>query len=319
MMRILVAAAALAASSASAQDFPTKPIRLITLTPPGGALDILARTLAQKLNEHLGQSVVVENRTGAGGNIGVEAVARAAPDGYTIGMNTSSTHGINPSLYGARMPFDAVKDFSPITLAAELKNVVVVHPSVPAANIQELIKYARANPGKLSFGSAGSGTSQHLAGELFKMKTGTEMTHIPYKGAAPAVVDLLGGQIQLMFVSIPDALPHIKGGKLRAIGVTSRDRSGALPDQVPVAQQGLPDFDVRAWFGVVAPAATPRPIVMRYNAEIVKTLAQPDARSKLAAIGLDPVTMTPDQFAAFIRDEIAKWAPVVKASGAKAD
>jgi tripartite-type tricarboxylate transporter receptor subunit TctC len=320
MIRTIAAALALCVSTAAqSQAFPSKPIRLITLTPPGGALDILARTLAQKLNEQMGQPVLVENRTGAGGNIGVEAVARSAPDGYTIGMNTSSTHGINPSLYGPRMPFDAVRDFAPITLAAELKNVVVVNPSVPASNIQELIKYAKASPGRISFGSAGSGTSQHLAGELFKMKTGTDMTHIPYKGAAPAVVDLVSGQIQLMFVSIPDALPHIKAGKLRAIGVTSRDRSAALPDQIPVAQQGIPDFDVRAWFGVIAPAGTPRPIVGRYNAEIVKILAQHDVRGKLASIGLDPVTMTPEQFAAFIVDEIAKWAPVVKASGAKAD
>jgi tripartite-type tricarboxylate transporter receptor subunit TctC len=322
-MRIVCKLSALLAtlmvSSAWAQGFPSKPIRLITLTPAGGALDILARTLAQKLAEPFGQPVLVENRTGAGGNIGAAIVAKAAPDGYTIGMNTSSTHGINPSLYGNAMPFDAIKDFAPITLAAELKNVVVVHPSVPAANIQELIKYARSNPNKISFGSAGTGTSQHLAGEMFKMATGTQMTHVPYKGAAQAVPDLISGQIQLMFVSIPDALPHIKSGKLRAIGVTSRQRSAALPDQIPVAEQGLKDFDVRAWFGVIAPADTPRDIVSRYNAEIVRILAQSDVRTRLASIGLDPVTMSPDQFAAFIREEIAKWTPVVKASGAKVD
>lgn len=311
--------ATLLVSSAWAQGFPTKPIRLITLTPAGGALDILARTLAQKLAEPLGQPVLVDNRTGAGGNIGAEIVAKAAPDGYTIGMNTSSTHGINPSLYGKAMPFDAIKDFAPISLAAELKNVVVVHPSVPARNIQELISYARANPNRIFFGSAGTGTSQHLAGEMFKMATGTQMSHVPYKGAAQAVPDLIAGQIQLMFVSIPDVLQHIKSGKLRPIGVTSRERSTALPDQVPVAEQGLKDFDVRAWFGVVAPANTPRDIVSRYNAEIVKILAQPDVRARLASIGLDPVTMSPEQFASFIRQEIAKWTPVVKASGAKVD
>ncbi len=318
-VKLLTVAAVLMASSAFAQTFPTRPIRLITLTPAGGALDILARTLAQKMSESFGQPVVVENRTGAGGNIGDEIVAKSAPDGYTIGMNTSSTHGINPSLYGKAMPFDAVKDFAPITIAAELKNVVVIHPSIPAHNIQELIRYARANPNKLSFGSAGSGTSQHLAGEMFKMATGTQMQHIAYKGAAQAIPDLLSGQIQLMFVSIPDALPHIKSGKLRAIGVTSRDRSAALPDQVPVAEQGLPDFDVRAWFGVVAPAGTPHDIVTRYNAEIVRILRQADVRARLASIGLDPVTMSPDEFASFIRKEIAKWAPVVKASGATVD
>ncbi len=318
-LKRLALAAVLVASNVWAQGFPTKPVRLITLTPAGGALDILARTLAQKMSESFGQPVVVENRTGAGGNIGDEIVAKAAPDGYTIGMNTSSTHGINPSLYGKAMPFDAVKDFAPISLAAELKNVVVVHPSLPVHNIQELIRYARANPNKISFGSAGSGTSQHLAGELFKMETGTQMQHIAYKGAAQAIPDLISGQIQLMFVSIPDALPHIKSGKLRAIGVTSRERSAALPDQVPVAEQGLPKFDVRAWFGVVAPAGTPRDIVMRYNTEIVKILSQADVRARLASIGLDPVTMSPDEFAAFIRQEIAKWAPVVKASGATVD
>jgi tripartite-type tricarboxylate transporter receptor subunit TctC len=318
-IKLLALAAALLAFNALAQGFPTKPIRLITLTPAGGALDILARTLAQKMSDSFGQPVVVENRTGAGGNIGADIIAKAAPDGYTIGMNTSSTHGINPSLYGKAMPFDAVKDFAPITIAAELKNVVVVHPSIPARNIQELIRYARANPNKIFFGSAGSGTSQHLAGEMFKLATGTQMTHIAYKGAAQAIPDLISGQIQLMFVSIPDALPHIKSGKLRAIGVTSRERSAALPDQVPVAEQGLPDFDVRAWFGVVAPAGTPRDIVMRYNAEIVKILRQGDVRARLASIGLDPVTMSPDEFAAFIRKEIAKWTPVVKASGARVD
>ena len=297
--------------------FPTKPIRLITLTSAGGALDILARTLAQNLAVRLGQPVVVDNRTGAGGNIGADIVAKAAPDGYTIGMNTISTHGINPSLYGKSMPFDAIKDFAPISLAAELNNVVVVHPSVPAVNIQELIKYARANPNKLSFGSAGTGTSQHLAGEMFKMATGIQMTHVPYKGAAQAVPDLVSGQIQLMFVSIPDVIAHITSGRLRPIGVTSRNRSAALPDQVPVAEQGLKDFEVRAWFGVIAPAGTPRDIVSRYNAEIVRILAQPDVRARLTSIGLDPVTMSPEEFAAFIREEIAKWAPVVEASGAK--
>ena len=309
----------LAIPSAWAQGFPAKPIRLITLTPAGGALDILARTLAQKLAESFSQPVLVENRPGAGGNIGDEIVAKAAPDGYTIGMNTSSTHGINPSLYGKGMPFDAINDFAPITLAAELKNVVVVHPSIPANNIEELIRFMRANPNKISFGSAGSGTSQHLAGEMFKMATGTQMTHIAYKGAAQAIPDLISGQIQLMFVSIPDALPHIKSGKLRAIGVTSRERSAALPDQVPLAEQGLKDFDVRAWFGVVAPVGTSRDIVYRYNSEIVKTLAQSDVRARLASIGLDPTTMSPEQFATFIRQEIAKWAPVVKASGATVD
>jgi tripartite-type tricarboxylate transporter receptor subunit TctC len=320
MFRTLVAVATLALTGthASAQGFPSKPIRLITLTTAGGSLDTLARLVAGKLTEQMGQSVVVENRTGAGGNVGADVVAKAIPDGYTIGMNTVSTHGINPSLYGASMPFDAIKDFAPITQLAELKNVAVVTPSVPAKNVQELIQHARANPNRISFGSAGSGTSQHLSGELFKMKTGTQMQHIPYKGAAQAMPDLLSGQIQLMFVSVPEALGHIKSGKLRAVGVTSRQRSPVLPDVPSIAEQGL-DFDVSAWFGLVAPAGTPRPIVNRYNAEVVKALQQPDVRARLAGIGMDPVTMSPEQFAQFIRDEIARWAPVVKASGARVD
>jgi len=312
--------ACLATSAWGQAGFPSKPIRIITLTAAGGSLDLVARSIGQKLSEQMGQSILVENRLGAGGNVGAEALAKAAPDGYTIGMITVSTHGINPALYGARLPFDAVKDFAPITLVAELKNVVVIHPSIPASGAQELAKYARANPGKISFGSAGSGTSQHLAGELFKMQTGTQMQHIPYQGAAQAIPDLLSGKIQLMFVSIPDTLPHIKSGKLRAIGVTSRERSSVLPDIPSFAEQGLPEFDVRAWFGMTAPAPTPRDIVGRFHSEIVRALSLQEVRARLSSIGLDPVTSaSPDQFAGFIRQEIAKWAPVVKASGAKAD
>jgi len=312
--------ACLASSAWGQAGFPTKSIRIITLTAAGGSLDIVARTIGQKISEQMGQPVLVENRLGAGGNVGAEALAKSAPDGYTIGMVTSSTHGVNPTLFGARMPFDAIKDFAPITLVAELKNVVVLHPSIPANGAQELAKYARENPNKISFGSAGSGTSQHLSGELFKMQTGASMQHVPYKGAAQAIPDLLSGQIQLMFVSIPDVLPHIRSGKLRAIGVTSRERSGVLPDTVPFADQGLPEFDVRAWFGMSAPAGTAREIVARYHGEITKAMSLQEVRGRLSGIGLDPTTSaSADQFAGFIRQEIAKWAPVVKASGAKAD
>lgn len=322
MKRFLLAVALVALLPAAGQAqpaFPAKPMRLITHTTPGGSLDILARTIAQHLSEQIGQPVVVETRLGAGGNIGVNLVAKAAPDGYTIGMVTVATHGINPSLYGARMPFDAIKDFAPISLAAELKNVVVVNPSVPANNMQELVAYARANPGKLSFGSAGTGTSQHLSGELLKLVAKLDMVHVPYKGAASAVPDLVSGRIQLMFSSIPDVLPYIRAGKLRAIGVTSLQRSAVLPEQVPVSEQGFPGFDVRGWFGVVAPAATPRDIVNRLNREIVALLAKPEVRERLGKIGLDVNTSTPEQFAAFIVAEIAKWAPVVKASGVSVD
>jgi tripartite-type tricarboxylate transporter receptor subunit TctC len=317
ILAALFAALLLQPALAGAQSFPTKPIRLITLTTPGGALDTLARTIAQGLTERLGQPVLVEARTGAGGNIGAEVVAKSAPDGYTIGMVTVSTHGINPTLYGAKMPFDAVKDFAPITLASVQRNIVVVNPAVPARNIAELVAYARANPGKISFGSAGTGTSQHLSGELFKVRAGIDMVHVPYKGAAQAMPDLISGQISLMFVTAQESVPHVRAGKLRAIGVTSLDRSPVLPDAAPIAEQGYPGFDVRAWFGVVAPAGTAADIVNRYNREISATLAQSATRDRLAGIGMDVATSTPEQFAAHIRAEIAKWAPVVKASGAK--
>ena len=256
---------------------------------------------------------------GAGGNIGAEATARSAPDGYTIGMVTVSSHGINPTLYGDLMRYDAVKDFAPIILAAETKNVVVVHPSLPVKNVPELIAYAKANPDKLSFGSAGTGTTQHLSGEMVKIMTGVKMQHVPYRGAAAAVPDLLTGQTQLMFVTIPDVISHIQAGSLRPIGITSKERSRSLPDVVPMAEQGWPDFDVRGWFGVVAPAGTPKAIVDKYNATIKAMLAREDTQARLLTMGLDSLTSTPEEFAAFIKSEVAKWAPVVKASGAKVE
>ena len=300
-------------------DFPNKPLKLITLTTAGGALDILARMIADDIGRQWGQQVIVENRVGAGGNIGAEATARSAPDGYTIGMVTVSSHGVNPTLYGDLMRYDAVKDFAPIILAAETKNVVVVHPSIPVKNVPELIAYAKANPDKISFGSAGTGTTQHLSGEMVKMMTGVKMQHVPYRGAAAAVPDLLTGQTQLMFVTIPDVISHIQAGTLRPIGITSKERSRSLPDVVPMAEQGWPDFDVRGWFGVVAPAGTPKPIVDKYNATIKAMLTRDDTQAKLLNIGLDSLTSTPEEFAAFIKSEVAKWAPVVKASGAKVE
>ena len=300
-------------------DFPNKPLKLITLTTAGGTLDILARMIADDIGRQWGQQMIVENRVGAGGNIGAEATARSAPDGYTIGMVTVSSHGINPTLYGDLMRYDAVKDFAPIILAAETKNVVVVHPSLPVKNVPELIAYAKANPDKLSFGSAGTGTTQHLAGEMVKIMTGVKMQHVPYRGAAAAVPDLLTGQTQLMFVTIPDVISHIQAGSLRPIGITSKERSRSLPDVVPMAEQGWPDFDVRGWFGVVTPAGTPKAIVDKYNATIKAMLARDDTQAKLLTMGLDSLTSTPEEFAAFIKSEVAKWAPVVKASGAKVE
>lgn len=315
---IAFAAIVLAAASALAQSYPSRPVRVITLTAAGGSLDIMARTLAQSLSESMGQQFYVENKLGAGGNLGVAELARSAADGYTIGMITVSTHGINPSLFGSKLPFDALNDFEFLGIAAELKNVVVINPKVPANNMQELVRYAKENPGKINFGSAGVGTSQHMAGELFKQRAGIEINHVPYKGTAQAAPDLVSGQIQLMFSSIPDMLGFIQGGQLRAIGVTSKNRSPVLPDVVPVAEQGFPGFDVKAWFGLAAPKGTPPEIVAALNRQINAALAKPDVKGRLAKIGLDvSEPMTSAQTRDFVHHEIDQWATVVKAANIK--
>jgi len=290
---------------------------MISPYPPGAVVDTLCRTLASPLGELLGQPIVVENRTGAGGNIGMDVVAKAPADGYTIGMGGIGPNAINPSVY-AKMPFDPVRDFAPITFVASNINVLVVHPSVPARNVQELVAYAKANPGKLSFGSAGRGTSQHLAGELFKQLTGVEMTHVPYKGAGPAVSDLLGGQIPLMFVDISASLGHIRSGKLRALGVTTRERTPLL-DVPTLIEQGIPDFDVNAWFGLFAPARVPPEILARLNTESAKALRLPATRERLQSVGLSPAPDTPEEFAQFTRNELDRWAKVVKAAHIRAE
>jgi len=297
--------------------YPTRPIRMISPYPPGAVVDTLCRTLASPLGELLGQPIVVENRTGAGGNIGMDVVAKAPADGYTIGMGGIGPNAINPSVY-AKMPFDPVRDFAPITFVASNINVLVVHPSVPARNVQELVAYAKANPGKLSFGSAGRGTSQHLAGELFKQLTGVEMTHVPYKGAGPAVSDLVGGQIPLMFVDISASLGHIRSGKLRALGVTTRERTPLL-DVPTLIEQGIPDFDVNAWFGLFAPARVPPEILARLNTESAKALRLPATRERLQSVGLSPAPDTPEEFAQFTRNELDRWAKVVKAAHIRAE
>jgi tripartite-type tricarboxylate transporter receptor subunit TctC len=316
-LAILFALAA-GTGSAFAQAWPSKPVKLIVPYPPGGSADILARAIGQKLSDGLAQSVVVENRPGAGTAIGAEATAKAAPDGYTIMLGTVSSHAINPAL-NPGLKYDPVKDFAPVSMVAFIPFVLLVHPSLPARNVQELIALAKAKPGSLNFSSAGSGTSNHLAGELFKSMTGTFMVHIPYKGSAPALADLLAGQVNLMFDLVLTAQPHVKSGAARALAVTGLERSAALPGVPTVAESGVPGFEVSAWFGFFAPAGTPSAIVTALNAETVKAMRAPDLRERLASQGADAVSNTPEQFSAYVKDELAKWTRVVKASGMKAD
>ena len=306
------------AQNAFAQAYPTHSIRLVVPFPAGGTTDILARAAAQKLSESLGQSVVVDNRPGAAGNIGADIVAKSAPDGYTLLMGTVGTHAINPGLY-AKMPYDHVKDFVPVVLVAGVPNVLAVNPAFPVNSVAELIALAKSKPGTINFASSGSGTSIHMSGELFKAMAGVDMTHVPYKGSSPALTDLMGGQVQIMFDNLPSALPLIKAGKLRAIAVTSLKRAAALPDVPTISESGLPGFEASSWFGVLAPAGTPAPVVAKINADVNKWLQSPEARDQLLAQGANAAGGTPEQFAAHIHAETEKWAKVVKASGAKAD
>jgi tripartite-type tricarboxylate transporter receptor subunit TctC len=306
------------ALGALGQGYPNRPIKLIVPFPAAGTTDILARAVAQKLTESMGQSVVVDNRPGAGGNIGADVVAKSAPDGYTLLMGTVGTHAINPALY-AKMPYDHIKDFVPVVLVAGVPNVLVVNPALPVNSVADLIKLAKDKPGSVNFASSGSGTSIHLSGELFKTMAGVDMTHVPYKGSSPALTDLMGGQVQVMFDNLPSSLALIKSGKLRAIAVTSMTRAPALPNVPTLNESGLPGFEASSWFGVLAPAGTPAPVIAKINAEVNKWLQSSDAREKLLAQGAEAAGGSPEQFAAFIRSESDKWAKVVKASGAKVD
>lgn len=309
--------------AAHAQSWPGKPVRVIVPFPPGGTTDIVARSLGAELQRMWQQPVVIENRPGAGGNIGSELVAKSPNDGYTLLMGTVGTHAINAALFaqsGNKMPFDAVKDFVPITLAAGVPNVMVVNSKVPVNSVNEFIAYAKARPGQLNMASSGNGTSIHLTGELFKTMTGTYMVHLPYRGSAPAMTDLLAGNTNVMFDNLPSALPHIKSGRLKALAVTSRERSPALPD-VPTIEEAtsLKGFDASSWFGLFAPAGTSRAIVDKIQADVAKALAVPEVRERFVAQGAQPGGTTSDQFAAFIRAETDKWAKVVKVSNAKVD
>ena len=314
----LALSAPVAWAQAPAAAYPAKPIRLVVPFPPGGATDILARAVGQRLTDAWGQPVIVDNRPGAGGNIGTELVAKSAPDGYTLEMGTVGTHAINASLY-SKLPYDHVKDFAPVVLVAGVPNVLVVNPALPVSSVAELIAYAKANPGKLNFASSGNGTSIHLSGELFRTMAGVEITHVPYKGSAPALQDLIAGQVQLMFDNLPPSLPQIKAGRLKALAVTSAKRAPALPDVPTMAEAGLPGFEASSWFGILAPAGTPPAVVAKLNAEVAKWLASPEAQEKLLAQGANPAGGTPEDFAKHIAAETAKWAKVVKDSGAKVD
>ena len=321
---VAFAAAALASRSLRAQGaWPTKTGRIVVPFAPGGTTDILARALAPELAKAFGQSFIVENKAGAGGNLGADIVAKSPPDGYTLLMGTVGTQAINPSLY-PKMPYDAAKDFVPITLVAGVPNVLVMNPAKAKAaritDVRSLIAYARANPGKLNMASSGNGTSIHLSGELFKTMTGTYMVHFPYKGSGPALLDLIGGTMDLMFDNLPSALPQVKAGKLVALAVTSSERSAALPEVPTVAEAGpVKGFEATSWFGLLAPAGTPADIVQRVQQESAKALASPALKERLLSQGAIPGGTSPAEFGRFIAAETKKWAAVVKASGAKVD
>ena len=309
----------LAASTtlAAAQSAPSRPLQLIVPFTTGGVLDTLARTIAQEITNETQQTVVVENRTGASGNIGTEAIARATPDGHTIGMGTIATFGINPGLYGARLPYDPIKDFAPVAMVATQRNVVLVNPNLPVRSIPELIAYAKAN--EVNYGSAGNGSSQHMAGQMFMKQAGVKLTHVPYRGSGPALADLLGGSIQLMFVDMPAAMQHIRSGRLRPIGVTSLQRSPALPEVPTVAEQGLPGFEVIAWFGVLAPAKTPAATVDALSRRVLAIMEKPAVRQKMEALGADPVALPPAEFKRHIVAEIQRWSQLVRELNVKLD
>ena len=309
---------AMGATGAWAQQYPARSVRIVVTLGPGSAGDLLTRLLAEPLGRSLGQTVIADNRPGAGGNLAAEIVAKAPPDGYTLFLTTISTHGINPTLY-TRLAFDPIKDFAPITLSASSPNVLVVHPSMPVASVKQLISFAKARPDELTFSSGGAGTSQHMSGELFNLMAGVKTTHVPYKATPQSVAAVMGGEVVMSFASVPVAQASVKAGKLRGLGVTSAKRVAAWPEMATIAESGLPGFDVAAWFGYSATGGTPPVIVNRLNEEFRKAQRDPALREKLTAQGMEVLESSPEEFARYIREEIAKWAKVVKASGARAD
>ena len=318
MLKALIAVVAgVVAAPVLSADYPVKPVRIIVGASTGGGVDITARMLAIKLTDLFKQQFVVENRAGASGNIGTEAAARATPDGYVLLMGTIGTLTINPGLY-KNLSFDTVRDFAPIARAADATNILVVHPSVPARNVKELTAVAKQRPGELLFGSPQNGTAGHLAGELFNSMAGVKLVHIPYKGGAPAMIDLISGQLQLMFATTSTSLQHIRAGKLRALAVTTAKRSALVPELPTMIESGLPGFEVNNWYGLVAPAKTPPEVIAVLNRQVRAALEAPDVRESMLKQGLDPAGGTPEEFGAYIRAELAKWSKVIRASGATA-
>ena len=303
---------------ALAQSYPTKSIRLICPFPPGGAVDIASRAIANELSKTIGQQVVVENKPGVGGNIGGAEAARAAPDGYTIFMTTSGINAINPALY-SKMPFDPNKDLAPVSALVSLNNVLVVHPSVTAKSVTDVIAMAKAQPGKMTYASSGSGTSIHMSAEMFKHLAKVDILHIPYKGSSPALIDMLGGQVMMMFDNVPSALPHIKSGKLRALATTGAKRDATLPDLPTIAEAGVPGYESGVWFGLLVPTGTPRDIVAKLNAEAVKGTKSPEFVKRMTDLGYNIIGSTPEQMTEMLKTELNTWGPIVKASGAKAE
>jgi len=306
------------AGSALAQNYPTRVVRVVVPQAPGAQSELFARMLGQKLGESLGQSVINDPRPGAGGAIGAEVAARAAPDGYTLLFGTNSTHGSNPALY-AKLPYDAVRDFAPIALTVGMPYVLSVHPSLPVTSLKQLIAFAKSKPGQLYYASAGNGSTHHLSGELFKSMARINIVHVPYKGGPPATAATVGGEVSMLFNTVGSVQPSVKSGRLRALAVTTTSRSGALPDVPTMAEAGLPGFEMQSWFGLLAPAGTPRPIISRLNAETIKALNTPEMKSAIATMGANVMSGSPEQFADHIKSEIGRIGEIVKAAGIKAE
>ena len=315
---VLLAASALASLTcgAGAQTYPSKPIRMVVPFAAGGPTDVYARAVGQELTKLLGQPVIVDNRPGAGGNLGADLVAKSPPDGYSVVLGAVGAFAVNMTLY-PKMPYDVLRDFAPVSLVAIVPMVLVVNPGVPVKTPKELVELAKSKPGKLSYGSAGNGTSIHMSAEMFKAMTGIDMAHVPYKGAAPAMTDLIGGQVQLMFADATSVIPHVKSGKVRAVAATKHVE--AMPEVPTFAQSGFPSYDPTVWYGVFAPAGTPRDVVVKLNAGIAKSLQARDVRERLIGLGAQPTSSTPEEFTEFVRAEISRWGKVVKSSGATVD